>query len=203
MGKPGDHNWKDFVGLASRWDMQAAHQFTLLVKQGLRGHHKLCDVGCGSLRGGRLFIPYLGGGCYFGVEPEAWLLGEGLLHHVGAQLLAQRSPMFITDRWDFPLQEFGTQFDYVLAQSIFTHAAPEQVKQCLRNAAECLAPDGQILANWQEGPTDSEVEEWQYPHCISYTHSFMREAGKEAGLKLVTEFHEALGLRGLWGIWRK
>jgi hypothetical protein len=160
-------------------------------------------VGCGSLRAGRLFIPYLDRGCYFGIEPERWLLLDGISLHVGAGLRIRREPRFITGRRDFPLQEFGVQFDYVLAQSIFTHAAPEQVKQCLRNAAESVAPDGQILANWQEGPKDSELREWRYPGCVNYTTDFMHTTGKACGLKLVTTQHEALGLPGRWGIWKQ
>jgi hypothetical protein len=203
MGKPGDLNWKDYVGPAERWDTQAAHQFTLLVKHGLRGRHRLCDVGCGSLRAGRLFIPYLDLQCYYGIEPEGWLLEEGIKHHVGYSQVAIREPRFITSRRDFPLQEFRVKFDYVLAQSIFTHATQDQVKLCLCNAAECLAPGGQILATWQKGPKDSERGEWRYPGCVSYTTDFMHAAGKAAGLKLVTEHHGALGLRGLWGTWRR
>lgn len=201
MGKPGDRTWKDYVGPADRWDKQAAHQFTLLVKQGLRGRHRLCDVGCGSLRAGRLFIPYLDRDCYFGIEPEGWLLTEGLDLHVGAQLMANRRPHFLVGR-DFPLQDFGVEFDYVLAQSIFTHASQDQIRDCLRNAAECLAPDGQILANWAKGK-DFTGEGWQYPHSVFYTTDFMRAAGKAAGLKLVTTCHDTLGLKCLWGIWRK
>lgn len=203
MGKPGDRTWKDYVGPAAWWDKQAAHQFTLLVKQGLRGHHRLCDVGCGSLRAGRLFIPYLDRDRYYGIEPEHWLLEDGIRLHVGEDLVAQRQPRFITGRRDFPLQAFSVEFDFVLAQSIFTHAASKQIKICLRNAADCLAPDGQILANWQLGPIDSNLEEWCYPGCVDYTPNFMRAAGKAAGLKLVTIRHEALGLPSLWGIWRK
>lgn len=201
MGKPGDRNWKDFVGPASRWDVQAAHQFTLLVKHGLRGHHRLCDVGCGSLRAGRLFIPYLDLGCYYGIEPEDWLVREGLARFVG-DMRDYRIPQFITERRDFPLQDFGVQFDYVLAQSIFSHADPNQVKLCLRNAAKCLAPGGQILANWAEGK-DFTGEGWQYPRSVFYSTSFMHTTGKACGLKLVTTQHETLDLKGQWGIWRK
>jgi hypothetical protein len=50
-----------FVGQPQRYDVAAASQFALLFLLGLREHHRVLDFGCGSLRLGRLLIPYLGG----------------------------------------------------------------------------------------------------------------------------------------------
>lgn len=197
----GDRNWREFVGPSERWDSQAATQFTYLVQHGLRENHRLCDVGCGSLRAGRLFIPYLAEDCYYGIEPEEWLLDEGLWRHVGSTLQMLRRPRFITGRRDFPLQEFGVRFNFILAQSVLTHTDQEQVRTFLGNAAACLAEGGEILATWQEGTTDFTGKGWQYPHCVDYTHTFMRLAGKEYGLKFRREVTEVLGLKGTWGVW--
>jgi SAM-dependent methyltransferase len=193
------------VGPAARWDTQAAFQFISLVSLGMRGHHRLCDVGCGSLRAGRLFIPYLGPGCYYGIEPETWLLDEGRELHVGRDLEAQRSPQFIAGRRDFPVAAFGVYFDYVLAQSILTHADQEQVQEFLGNAAQALAPGGCIVANWQESLSgcDFEGRGWQYPSCVPYTEAFMRRAGEEAGLKLWRHRVAAADLICSWGVWKK
>lgn len=198
----GDRNWKEFVGPAERWDSQAALQFITLVELGLRGRHKLCDVGCGSLRAGRLFIPYLDYGCYHGIEPEAWLLQAGIDSHLGASMGALRAPWFIVNRTDFPVQDFGVRFDFVLAQSVLTHADPDQVRLFLKNSAESLAPGGRIVANWVPGP-DSRKRGWQYPGCVTYSTTFMRLAGEAVGLKLRQHRNKALGLTGLWGVWEK
>src|SRR5262245_46565510 len=48
---------RDFVGPVERYDIVAAMMFSLLAALGLRGHHRLLDIGCGSLRVGRLLIP--------------------------------------------------------------------------------------------------------------------------------------------------
>jgi hypothetical protein len=73
-------------------------QFTLLFQAGLRETHRLLDVGCGSLRGGRLFIPYLRAGHYYGVEPNEWLVEEGIANELGAEILTVKRPTS-TSRW--------------------------------------------------------------------------------------------------------
>jgi hypothetical protein len=72
----------------------AAMTFNLLTTLGLRQHHSLLDVGCGSLRIGRLLIPYLNRGKYFGVEPNEWLVQEGIKRELGDALLEIKRPTF-------------------------------------------------------------------------------------------------------------
>src|SRR5690242_11872125 len=69
----GDPHYRSFVGPPERYDLLAALQFNLLTSLGLREYHSLLDIGCGSLRAGRLFMTYLLPGNYCGVEPEQWL----------------------------------------------------------------------------------------------------------------------------------
>ena len=59
--KPGDAHYRAYVGPPEDYDLIAAMTFNLLTTLGLRQHHSLLDVGCGSLRIGRLLIPYLNG----------------------------------------------------------------------------------------------------------------------------------------------
>tara|TARA_B100001057_G_C22793434_1_gene928580 strand:+ start:38 stop:220 length:183 start_codon:yes stop_codon:yes gene_type:complete len=54
-----DDNYKKFVGPTKRYDFMSKTQFNLLSSFGLRSYHKLLDFGCGSLRAGKLFIPFL------------------------------------------------------------------------------------------------------------------------------------------------
>ena len=68
--KPGDPHYRAYVGPPEDYDLVAAMTFNLLTTLGLRQHHSLLDVGCGSLRIGRLLIPYLNRGKYFGIEPN-------------------------------------------------------------------------------------------------------------------------------------
>ena len=72
--KPGDPHYRAYVGPPEDYDLIAAMTFNLLTTLGLRQHHSLLDVGCGSLRIGRLLIPYLNRKKYFGLEPHQWLV---------------------------------------------------------------------------------------------------------------------------------
>src|ERR1700733_7755663 len=124
---------RKFVGPPEKYDLATAGQFSLLTALGLREDHTLLDIGCGSLRGGRLFIPYLAPEKYFGIEPEQWLIDQGIAAEVGRDLADIKKPAFSNDS-NFTLSTFGRTFDFMLAQSIFSHATQKQIRQCLSEA---------------------------------------------------------------------
>jgi SAM-dependent methyltransferase len=162
------------------YDVVSALQFSLLTLLGLREHHQLLDVGCGSLRGGRLFIPYLQPGHYFGIEPNAWLIREGIAHEIGADLIALKQPRFAHND-DFNLAVFDTRFDFILAQSIFSHAGPTQIRHGLASAHRALKPGGLLVATFGERLADEAVDEWVYPGLNFYRWSSLAGFCAEAG----------------------
>ena len=97
--KPGDPQYRAYVGPPEDYDLIAAMAFNLLTTLGLRQHHSLLDIGCGSLRIGRLLIPYLNRGKYFGLEPNEWLVEEGIRRELGDTLVQIKQPTFF-----FPIQ---------------------------------------------------------------------------------------------------
>src|SRR5689334_7701637 len=90
--RPSDPHYRAYVGPPSDYDLIGGLQFTLLFQAGLREHHRLLDIGCGSLRGGRLFIPYLLPGRYTGVEPNEWLVRDGIASELGEAILEIKRP---------------------------------------------------------------------------------------------------------------
>jgi len=170
------------VGPPQRYDLVAAMQFNLLTTLGLREEHYLLDVGCGSLRGGRLFIPYLLPGRYFGIEPDQSLVEEGLDRELGRDILAVKEPSF-EFRDDFKLSVFGRDFDFVLAQSIFSHATVDQINTCLAEAAQVLQPGGTMAATFYEGEDNYDGDTWVFPGRVFYRFDFMTSAAREAGLQ--------------------
>lgn len=181
--RPGSHHYRASVGYPERYDLVAAMQFNLLTACGLRDYHYVLDIGCGSLRVGRLLIPFLLPGRYHGIEPEQWLIDDGFHFELGADAAAIKKPRF-SNSTDFTLTEFGVVFDYIMAQSIFSHATPDQIRTCLREAARCLAADGLLIASFVLGPTDYAGREWVYPECVEYTEEGMQTLAREAGLEL-------------------
>ena len=119
--KPGDPHYRAYVGPPEDYDLIAAMTFNLLTTIGLRQHHSLLDIGCGSLRIGRLLIPYLNRGKYFGVEPNQWLVEEGIRREVGESLVEIKRPTFFFSKSPNAIVEANTSFDFAVAQSIFSH----------------------------------------------------------------------------------
>src|SRR5437667_11270715 len=102
----GAPHYRAYVGPPERYDVMAATQFHLLTSLGLRDFHTLLDIGCGSLRLGRLAIPYLRPGRYHGLEPNRWLVDEGISRECGGDLVRIKQPSFRHDD-DFSLTRFG------------------------------------------------------------------------------------------------
>ena len=178
----GARHYRAFVGPPEKYDLVSAMQFNLLTTSGLREHHTLLDIGCGSLRAGRLFIPFLLPGHYFGLEPNAWLVDQGLKREVGRDLVRIKRPVF-DHKGEFQLSVFGREFDYLLAQSIFSHAAPQQIEKCLAEARKVMHPNSMFFATYVAGEKNYEGREWLYPECVNYTEEQMLQFANAAGLQ--------------------
>ena len=172
---------RKFVARSDNWDLSAASQFGLLALLGLRAEHSLLEVGCGSLRVGRLLIVYLEPGCYFAIEPERWLVEAAIEHELGRDLVRLKRPTFDAGR-DFRLTVFGRRFDFVLAGSVLAHAAPSQIRACLAEARGALAAEGLFVASFLEAETDHAGESWVYPGRAGYRFETLRAMAAEAGL---------------------
>jgi cyclopropane fatty-acyl-phospholipid synthase-like methyltransferase len=178
---PGDLHYRAYVGPPERYDLIAAMQFNILTHFGLREHHRVLDIGCGSLRLGRLAIPYLRPGNYYGIEPHQWLIDEGIERECGRDLIDIKQPHFSNDS-DFTLSVFGVTFDFLIAQSIFTHAAASQITRCLREAAACMHPQSKFLATYAQGESDYDGDGWLYPDCCTYRESTLVGMAESHGL---------------------
>jgi SAM-dependent methyltransferase len=172
---------RTFVGPPDRYDLASAGQFSLLTGIGMREEHTLLDIGCGSLRGGRLFISYLKPGKYFGIEPEQWLVDQGIDLEIGRDLIRLKQPAFSNDT-NFTLTTFGRKFDFMLAQSIFSHATQAQIRRCLSEAKQALEPAGVFAATYFIGETNYEGTEWVYPGSVSFREEYFARMAADEGL---------------------
>lgn len=178
----GDRHYRAWVGPPERYDLKSAEQFGVLtVMLGMREHHHLLDVGCGSLRLGRLCLIYLQANHYFGIDPEAWVIDEGIQAELGRQIIELKRPSF-SNNSDFDFTVFGRTFDYIMAQSIFTHAALWQVEACIANSKKVLSPAGFFIFNYVVGETDSDSREWTYPGCVKFRKDTVRRIVSDNGM---------------------
>lgn len=165
----------------SNWDFGAATQFCLMFFLGLKQDDYLLDVGCGSLRAGRLLITYLLPGHYYGIEPNQWAIDVVLAEELGPEFMRIRRPVLSNDA-GFNLSAFGREFDFILAHSIFTHATRAQIEKCLAEAAKTLGSGGIFAATYSAGGEDYGGDEWAWPHCIAYRPQTMMRFVGDAGL---------------------
>lgn len=133
------------------WEEIGKLQFDFLVEKGLKPNHYFLDVGCGSLRGGVHFIRYLEPEHYFGIDKDGALLDAGQNIELKRYNLIEQNPILIQmDNFDF--QSLNTQFNYALAQSVFTHLPLNNIIRCIMNIEKVLVPDGQFYATFFENP---------------------------------------------------
>jgi SAM-dependent methyltransferase len=168
----GADHYRAYVGPPDQYDFMGATQFRLLTTLGLRESHNLLDFGCGSLRAGKLFIPYLLPGRYFGLDPNKWLIDEAIEKELGRDIINLKRPTFRHDD-DFRPTRFETSFDFVVAQSIFSHTGSDLIGKMVREFRACLKPDGLVLATFvlphqMDGAAEFTGTGWVYPDCVAY-----------------------------------
>jgi len=179
--KAGDHDAHAYVGPPERFDLMGASQFRLVTSLGLRSHHRLLDVGCGSLRFGRLAIPYLDASNYHGIEPNQWLVDEGIKGALGSDIVRIKRPLFDGND-EFKLDALGTGYDFVVAQSILSHTGLDLLETAMAGFASVVAPQGFILATIVEGKVHDRPEGWIYPECVRYTPKEFKAVARNHGL---------------------
>jgi cyclopropane fatty-acyl-phospholipid synthase-like methyltransferase len=157
--------------------------FNLLTTLGLRQHHSLLDIGCGSLRIGRLLIPYLNRGKYFGVEPNEWLVDEGIRRELGETLVQIKRPTFFFSDSPDTIAQSKISFNFALAQSIFSHCGLDLIQAWLSAISRSLAQDGALFATFLIGEEDSAQAGWIYPKCVNYRPATLKRAAEEVNLR--------------------
>jgi cyclopropane fatty-acyl-phospholipid synthase-like methyltransferase len=199
--RPGDAHYRAYVGPPRDYDLIAAMGFGLLVVLGLRQHHRVLDIGCGSLRIGRLLIAYLNRGGYAGLEPHRWLVEEGIRREVGEDQVRIKAPTFVFDDNGASLFERGARFDFLLAQSIFSHTGPDLLDRWLADAARLLDDTGALAATYLEGEQDPAESGWIYPGCVLYRRDTMASMAARHGLQFVPlDWHHP---RQRWALFAK
>jgi SAM-dependent methyltransferase len=180
--KPGDEHYRAYVGPPKDYDLVSAMVFNLLTSIGLRQHHRVLDIGCGSLRVGRLLIPYLNPGNYFGVEPNKWLVDDGITNELGRDLIKIKDPTF---SFGTSLEEFEKplDLDFAIAQSIFSHCGKDLIKGWLSQVSFHLKDDGALVATFLIADKDYDGCGWIYPGCVNYNTDTMAEIASECDLQ--------------------
>jgi SAM-dependent methyltransferase len=182
---PGASHYRAYVGPPRDYDLVAAMSFGLLTVLGMRQQHRVLDIGCGSLRVGRLLIPYLNRAGYTGLEPNAWLVADGIQREVGQDQVDIKQPRFVHADNAGALADEGARFDFVLAQSILSHCGPDLLDRWIGESAHVLADDGALVATFIEDDVDNARGGWIYPDCVAYRRETLERIASSHGLEAV------------------
>lgn len=148
---------RDAVGGA--WDEIGQLQLRFLVERGLRPHHRLLDIGCGSLRAGIHFVDYLERNHYFGTDLSESLLDAGYtveLSEAGKQKLPRGN---LICNGDFVFDWAQVKFDFAIAQSVFTHLPLAYFRTCLERLTAVMQPGGMFFATLFDVPETHPLDE--------------------------------------------
>ena len=184
--KPGDNHYRAYVGPPRDYDKISALSFNILTASGLRDTHKILDIGCGSLRLGRLLIPYLNKGHYHGLEPNKWLIDDGKKNELGNDLIEIKSPKFYYQE----RLNNNVKFDFLFAQSIFSHTAKSSIEYWFNFASHNLNDKGVFIATFIEGETDYDGTNWVYPGCVEFRFETIKSIAAKNNLQCFKlDFH--------------
>ena len=139
------------------WEEMGQLQLDFMVAQGLQPGSKLLDVGCGPLRAGVRFVEYLEPGNYYGIDVNESLLDAGYDVELSEELRSKlpRENLRQTDRFDC---DFGVEFDFAIAQSLFTHISLSDVRLCLFRVGRAMKPGGRFYTSFFEAPADFPLD---------------------------------------------
>lgn len=170
-------NHRGHVGRALQWDEIGKIQFEALKSHGLKPKHTVLDIGCGSMRAGVHLIPYLSRRKYFGIDSEKDVVLTGLNKEIPAEIIKKKKPS-LDYNCDFELDVFGKEFDFLLAQSIFTHTSPQQLSKILQQASLVMSSGSKFLATFLEGPENNQNPKWSWSGVYYKWEYIQKEARK-------------------------
>ena len=139
--------YKDVVG--GSWEEIGNLQFQYLIQENLKPHHKLFDIGCGSLRGGCKFIKYLDINNYYGIDIYEKLIDLGYKKEIKEKNLEYKiNRKNLVSNENFNFDKVNTIFDYALSISLFTHLPLTDLDLCLQNLKKLFKPDAKYYSTF-------------------------------------------------------
>ena len=148
------------------WETLGRLQLDFLRSEGLGHTHRLLDIGCGTLRAGRHFIRYLEAGNYTGTELSARAF-EAARELVEREGLAGKKPRLVhVADGNFRFEALAAApFDFLLAQSVFTHLMDTHIEQCFAHLHKVMHATSRFYFTFlpSHAPYRSTPKDFHYP----------------------------------------
>jgi SAM-dependent methyltransferase len=165
--------YKHAIGGGDNWDEHGNLQRDFLISQGLKPHHSLLEIGCGTGRLARKVVPYLEIAGYVGVDIADAALSVSLGLSV-SEGWAHRLPSFASE---IPADR-QFEFDYIWSFAAFIHIPQDVMEATMRRAAAVMHKDSRFY--WSYIP-DTETRRVGVK-TFRRTVTDYRRAAEQAGL---------------------
>jgi SAM-dependent methyltransferase len=170
------------TAIGGMWDEVGQMQIDFLIGEGLSKGQRILDVGCGTLRGGRHFIRHLDSEAYTGIDISEGVIEAGKRLIVDEGLVDKRPRLIANIAGDLRFAMLTDEvFDFLLAQSVFTHLKEEHVEECFQNIGRVMGPESRFYFTFYSG----EAAARSGPKSFQFPFSFFEKVAKENGFDLV------------------
>jgi ABC-type polysaccharide/polyol phosphate transport system ATPase subunit/SAM-dependent methyltransferase len=143
--------------VGGQWREGGEWQYDFLRSQGLTPSQFVLDVGCGSLAGARLLLPFMEPAHYWGFEINRALFDAGVTVELKrAGVIAERGHFIVNDRFD--LGESPYRYDVAIANSFFRRLPLHRIARCIAGVMAKLKPGGRFYASWFDNPDASNFD---------------------------------------------
>lgn len=166
------------AAIGGMWDEIGQLQINFLKNEGLLPTHRLLDIGCGSLRGGRHFIGYLNAGGYIGTELSTGAVDAARSLVEREELTGKGAAIMHVPDGRLTFDDLSGSFDYILAHSVFTHLAECHIEQCFANIPKTMDDRSLFYFTYNDStePARTSFKNFAYPF------DFLRAMAEANGL---------------------
>ena len=141
---------------------------------GLRPHHSVLEIGCGTLRGGIPIIDFLDARNFCGIDVRQVVLDEAR-KEVAEAGLKHKEPSLVLAT-DLAMIDLVQEYDYIWAFSVLPHLDDEVIRGAFMCASKHLKDDGRFFATVQLGDAE-QVGVWrEFPDLRRPLDFYKREA---------------------------
>jgi ABC-type polysaccharide/polyol phosphate transport system ATPase subunit len=139
------------LAIGGKWRESGEWQLQFLRGQGLEPCDYVLDVGCGSLAGARVMLPFMDEHRYWGYEKDRRLFEAGVaIELVRANVRPERGHLIVND-W-FDLSESPHQFRFAIANGFWSRLPLNSIARCIAAVLKKLEPGGRFYATWFDNP---------------------------------------------------
>jgi hypothetical protein len=117
-----------------------------------------------------------------GLEPNRWLVESGIARETGREQITLKGARFVEATTPDALAGIGP-FDFAVAQSIFSHAGLDLIRDWLAAQERLLVASGVLVATFVESAEDDPGSGWTYPACVGYRAETLAALADRCGLR--------------------